>query len=94
MTQIKVNREKMMHHAAELGDSVLGMSPHTKKNNAMSYTQCNSMTNCQEALLDLVNYVDLFGKVVQEDAIRIKQIGEAYAAKDREVGQKMQLEVR
>ncbi len=94
MTQIKVNREKMMNHAAELGDSVSGMSRLAKRNNEMAYTQCKSMTNGQEALLNLMNSIDLFGKVVQEDATRIKQIGEAYAAMDREAGQKMQLEVR
>ncbi|AQY52092.1 hypothetical protein PWEIH_16713 [Listeria weihenstephanensis FSL R9-0317] len=92
MVEIKVSREEMMNHASDLSESMAGMSYFPMKNGNMPYTQSEAISNYREALFELVESVDLFGKVVREDAIRIKQIGEAYAAKDKEVAQ--QLEVR
>ncbi|MBC2317090.1 DUF3130 family protein [Listeria booriae] len=94
MAKINVNREIMMNHAADLSASVQGMSYHPMKNGNMSYTQSHSISQYRACLLDLLEAVETFESVFSEDAKRIKQIGEAYAQKDREVGQKLQLEVR
>ncbi|AQY51303.1 hypothetical protein PWEIH_11345 [Listeria weihenstephanensis FSL R9-0317] len=94
MSEIKVNRDVMMNHAANLGDSVQQLDYYPMKNNNMSYTQSHSISNCRETLITLLESVESFKDIVQEDAIRIKQVGEAYAAKDQEVGQKLQMEVR
>ncbi|MBC1332035.1 DUF3130 family protein [Listeria booriae] len=94
MAKISVNRDTMMNHAADLSSSVHGMAYHPMKNGNMSYTQSNSTSQYRQCLLELLDGVEIFESVVQEDARRIKQIGEAYAQKDREVGQKLHLEVR
>lgn len=91
MVEIKVSREKMMDHASDLSDGIAGMSYFPMKNGNMSYTQSQAISNYREALFELAESVELFGKVVHEDAIRIKQIGEAYATKDREVAQQMEV---
>ncbi|MBC1917910.1 DUF3130 family protein [Listeria booriae] len=94
MAKISVNRDTMMNHAADLSSSVQGMAYHPMKNGNMSYTQSHSISEYKACLLDLSEVMETFESVVSEDAKRIKQIGEAYAQKDREVGQKLHLEVR
>ncbi|MBC1504807.1 DUF3130 family protein [Listeria booriae] len=94
MAKISVNRDTMMNHAADLSSSVQGMAYHPMKNGNMSYTQSHSISQYRACLLDLLEVMENFESVVSEDAKRIKQIGEAYAQKDREVGQKLHLEVR
>ncbi|MBC2674418.1 DUF3130 family protein [Listeria booriae] len=84
----------MMNHAANLSSSVQEMAYHPMKNGNMSYTQSNSISQYRKCLLELLDGVEIFESVVSEDAKRIKQIGEAYVQKDKEVGQKLQLEVR
>ncbi|MBC1778122.1 DUF3130 family protein [Listeria booriae] len=94
MAKINVNRDTMMNHAADLSSSVQGMAYHPMKNGNMSYTQSHSISQYRACLLDLLEVMETFESVVSEDAKRMKQIGEAYAQKDREVGQKLHLEVR
>ncbi|MBC2283656.1 DUF3130 family protein [Listeria booriae] len=94
MAKISENREIMMNHAADLSASVQGMAYHPMKNGNMSYTQSHSISQYRACLLELLEAVDIFKSVFSEGAKRMKQIGEAYAQKDREVGQKLQLEVR
>ncbi|MBC1529120.1 DUF3130 family protein [Listeria booriae] len=94
MAKISVNRDTMMNHAADLSSSVQGMAYHPMKNGNMSYTESHSISQYRACLLDLLEVMENFESVVSEDAKRIKQIGEAYAQKDREVGQKLHLEVR
>ncbi|MBC1232525.1 DUF3130 family protein [Listeria booriae] len=94
MAKINVNRDTMMNHAADLSSSVQGMAYHPMKNGNMSYTQSHSISQYKACLLDLLEVMETFESVVSEDAKRMKQIGEAYAQKDREVGQKLHLEVR
>ncbi|WP_312026144.1 DUF3130 family protein [Listeria booriae] len=89
-----MNRDTMMNHAANLSSSVQEMAYHPMKNGNMSYTQSNSISQYRKCLLELLDGVEIFESVVSEDAKRIKQIGEAYVQKDKEVGQKLQLEVR
>ncbi len=60
----------------------------------MSYTQTNSINLFRESLLELLEGIENLGTVVQDDANRIKQMGEAFAKQDKSISQKMNLEVR
>ncbi|MBC1357843.1 DUF3130 family protein [Listeria booriae] len=94
MAKINMNREIMMNHETDLSGSVREIAYHSMKNRNMSYTQSNSMSEYRACLLVLLAVVEIFESAISKGAKRIKQIGEAFAQKDREVGQKLQLEVR
>ncbi|EAH0549561.1 DUF3130 family protein, partial [Listeria monocytogenes] len=48
----------------------------------------------RESLLELLEGIENLGSVAQDDATRIKQMGEAFAKQDKSISQKMNLEVR
>ncbi len=48
----------------------------------------------RENILQLVLSVENFASAAQQDAIRIKQMGEAFAEKDKDLSGHIQLEVQ
>lgn len=92
MAEIKVSRDTMMSHASNMSESVAGISYFPMQHGSITYTRSQAISNYREALFELVNSVESFEEIVHEDALRIKQVGEAYAANDRKVAG--QLEVR
>lgn len=94
MTKIRISKEKMNTHATALGDSAGKLDYYPMKNGNMSYTQTNSIQLFRESLLELLEGIESFGSIAQDDAIRIKQMGEAFAKQDKSISQKMNLEVR
>ncbi|EAD0915755.1 DUF3130 family protein [Listeria monocytogenes] len=94
MTKIRINKEKMNKHATTLGDSAGKLDYYPLKNENMSYTQTNSIHLFRESLLELLEGIENLGSVAQDDATRIKQMGEAFAKQDKSISQNMNLEVR
>ncbi|EAD2655421.1 DUF3130 family protein [Listeria monocytogenes] len=94
MTKIRINKEKMNNHATTLGERAGKLDYYPLKNGNMSYTQTNSINLFRESLLELLEGIENLGSVAQDDANRIKQMGEAFAKQDKSISQKMNLEVR
>ncbi|EDO1118312.1 DUF3130 family protein [Listeria monocytogenes] len=94
MTKIRINKEKMNNHATTLGESAGKLDYYPLKNGNMSYTQTDSIQFFRESLLELLEGIENLGSVAQDDATRIKQMGEAFVKQDKSISQKMNLEVR
>ncbi|WP_099225265.1 DUF3130 family protein [Listeria costaricensis] len=94
MGKVKVSQSKMNSYATTFGDCAEGLDYYPLKDGNMPYSQSNSINALRENILQLVISVENFGNAAQQDAIRIKQMGEAFAEKDKDLSGHIQLEVK
>lgn len=94
MAKIKIRQSKMNSYATNFGDCAEELDYYPLKEGNMPYSQSNSINGLRENILQLVLSVENFGSAAQQDAIRIKQMGEAFAEKDKDLSGHIQLEVQ
>ncbi|CAM4026575.1 DUF3130 domain-containing protein [Listeria booriae] len=94
MREIKVDEENLQKYATLFG-KIDNKAYTPLRNGNMSYTRANSINEFRNNLVDLVLAVEKIQQAVSQDALRVKQMGTAFAKQDRALGQEIgQMEVR
>ncbi|MBC1400880.1 DUF3130 family protein [Listeria booriae] len=94
MREIKVDEENLQKYATLFG-KIENKAYTPLRNGNMSYTRANSINEFRNNLVDLVLAVEKIQQAVSQDALRVKQMGTAFAKQDRALGQEIgQMEVR
>ncbi|WP_239256424.1 DUF3130 family protein [Listeria ilorinensis] len=94
MSEVKVKESTMLNHASKVGESVSELSYLPFKNGNIQNSHANSIDYFREGTAMFIEAFDGLGRMVQEDAQRIKKLGIAYSDKDRELEKKVGLEVK
>lgn len=94
MREIKADEENLQKYATLFG-KIENKAYTPLRNGNMSYTRANSINEFRNNLVDLVLAVEKIQQAVSQDALRVKQMGTAFAKQDRALGQEIgQMEVR